>query len=182
MRKWLWVLAGCIVFGVSLLAHLPAQLVVPEQYGKLRFAGIDGALWHGEVEQILFSGKALPARDLEWTVNPVALLTGTLKADFHEQRTPGNRGTIGLRMHSRQLEVQTLHWQIPGSSLDSWFRAGVSLKGQLVLDLQALQLAVNSFFPLRLEGQLEWPDAALQYGPEHWHIGSPLMRFWVKAK
>jgi len=177
MQKWLWFLVACIVFGFSLLAHLPAKLVVPEHYGMIQFVGIGGSVWRGEVKQILFSGKALPIRNLNWTVKPTSLLTGTAKADFYEQQSLTNRGNIGLNLLSRQLELHELHWQFPTRSLDSWFRAGVILQGHFVLDLQTLRLPPNRLFPSQLQGQLAWENAALQMDSEYLHIGSPVMQF-----
>lgn len=178
MQKWLLIIVGCIVFGVSLLAHLPAQLVFPKNSGKFQFMGIGGSVWRGEVKQILFSGKALPIRNLNWTVNPIALLTGTLKADFYEQQTPINRGNMGLNLLSRQLELHALHWQLPASSLESWIQLpGVRAQGHFVLDLQTLQLPANKLFPSQLEGRLDWQNAELQINSNYWHIGSPVMQF-----
>ena len=177
MHKRLLIIVSCSVFGLSLLAHLPAQLVFPKNWEQIQFLGIGGSVWRGEVKQILFSGKALPIRELNWSVNPATLLTGTLKADFHEQQTPINRGNMGLNLLSRQLELHALHWQLPNGSLDSWFRAGVSVQGQFVLDLQTLKLPPNTIFPSQLEGRLDWQNAELQFDSEYWRIGSPLMQF-----
>ena len=177
MQKRLLLMGACIVFVFSLLAHLPAQLVVPERSGKFQFLGIAGTLWRGEVEQIIYSGKALPVRNLNWTVRPAALLTATLKADFQEQQNPTNRGHMKLKLLSRQLELQALHWQLSGSSLDSWFRVGAGLKGDFVIDLQEAQLTADTLLPKQLKGQLDWQNAALQLDSEHWPIGSPVLQF-----
>ena len=178
MQKWLLFIVGCSVFGFSLLAHLPAQLVFPENSGKFQFMGIGGSVWQGEVKQILYSGKTLPIRNLNWTVNPTALLTGTLKADFYEQQTPINRGNMGLNLLSRQLELHALHWQLPASSLDSWMPLPrVRAQGHIVLDLQTLQLPAKQLFPSQLEGRLDWQNADLQIDSKIWRIGSPVMQF-----
>jgi len=177
MRKWLIIVVACIVFGFSLLAHLPARLVVPDRSGEFQFLGVDGTLWRGRVQQILHSGKALPVRNLNWTVRPTALLTGTLEADFEEQQTPSNRGNMRLNLLTRQLELHSLHWHLPGSSLDPWFRVGAGLKGQFEIDLQAAQLAADTLLPSRLQGQLDWRNAALRLDSALWPIGSPVMRF-----
>lgn len=166
-----------MVFGLSLLAHVPAQLVFPQQAGKLRFLGISGSVWRGKIKQILHSGKPLPVRNLNWAVRPAALLTGELKADLYEQQTPENRGTLDLHLWSQAFEVHDLHWQLPDGSLDPWFRPGVSLKGQFVLDLQSLRLSPEQTFPDQVEAQLDWRGAALQMDSEYWNIGSPVMRF-----
>jgi hypothetical protein len=178
MQKWLLFIIGCIVFGFSLLAHLPAQLVFPENSGKFQFMGIGGSVWRGEVKQILFSGKALPIRSLNWSVNPIALITGTLKADFHEQQTPINRGSMNLNLLSRQLELHALHWQLPADSLDAWIPLPrVRVQGHFVLDLQTLQLPAKQLFPSQLKGRLDWQNADLQIDSKIWHIGSPVMQF-----
>lgn len=177
MQKWLWFLVAFIVFGFSLLAHLPAKLVVPKDAGELQLLGISGTVWRGEVKQILYSGKALPVQNLNWTVKPTALLAGTIKAGIREQQAPMNRGLVVVSLLSRQLELQALHWQLPGGSLDPWFRAGVGLQGEFVLDLQTLRLPANGLIPRQAQGRLDWQDAGLQWGSEIWPIGSPLMLF-----
>jgi len=176
MKKWSWFTAAFIVFALSLLTHIPAQLVVPEQSGKLQLLGVDGSVWHGEIKQVMYSGKPLPVRNLSWTVKPAALLAGNLEADVHEQQAPMNRGLVVVSLWSRQLELQALHWQLPGSSLDPWFRAGVSLQGQFVLDLETLRLPANGPIPRQVKGRLDWQNAALQMDSQIWSIGSPLMQ------
>ena len=177
MQKKLWLTSACFVFGVSLIANMPAQLVVPEHAGKLQLLGVDGSVWRGEIKQILYSGKALPVQNLNWTVKPTALLTGMLKADLHEQQAPMNRGQVVVDLMSRQYELQAVQWQLAGSSLDPWFRAGVSLQGQFVLDLQTLGLPASGLIPSKVQGRLDWQDAALRMDSEIWPIGSPLMQF-----
>lgn len=177
MQKWLLFVVACVVFSFSLLAHLPARMVIPQQYGEFQFLGIGGSVWRGEVQQILHSGKVLPVRSLHWTVRPTALLTGTLRADVEEQQTPMNRGRIGLGLWSRQLQLQTLQWQLPGNALDPWFRAGAGLRGHFVIDLQEAQLAADTLLPRRLQGRLDWQNAALQLDSEQWPIGSPVLQF-----
>ena len=62
MHKGLWFTGAGIVFGFSLLAHVPAQIVVPERAGELQLLGISGSVWRGEVKQILYSGRHCPFR------------------------------------------------------------------------------------------------------------------------
>lgn len=182
MRKWLLVILALIVFGFSLLAHAPAQLLLPEARGRFQFQGIGGTLWRGEIQQILHSGKVLPIRNLNWAVRPTALFTGTLEADFYEEQTPTNRGNMRLSLLSRQLELRALHWRLRDGSLDPWFRKDVSLKGQFVLDLQSLQLAANTLLPSRLQGRIDWQNAELQIYSYRWTIGSPVLQFSDKGE
>jgi hypothetical protein len=140
--------------------------------------GIGGTVWQGEVKQILLSGKALPIRNLNWSVDPKALLTGTIKANFYEQLTPINRGNVGLNLLSRQLELHAVDWQLPTGSLDSWNPLqGMRARGHLVLDLQTQQLPARQLFPSQLEGRLDWQNAEVQIDSEIWRVGSPVMQF-----
>lgn len=177
MHKGIWFTAAGLVFGFSLLANAPAQLVVPDTAGKLQLLGIGGSVWRGEVEQILYDGKALPIRNLRWKVRPLSLLVGTLDAEFHEQQATGNRGQVEVDLLSRQYELQTVQWQLPGASLDPWFRTGVDFKGEFALDLQTLRLPANGLIPRRVQGRLDWQTAVLQMGSETWPVGSPSMQF-----
>jgi len=173
-KRWL-IFGGCVVFGVSLLAHLPAKLVLPKSAGKFQFEGIGGSVWRGEVEQVLFYGQPLPVRGLEWSVSPAALLFGTLNANFHERQMPANRGAVELSLFSRQLEVHDLLWHLPAESIDPWTAwAGVRARGQIELDLQTLELPPGATFPSQLEGRTAWQNASLQVGSEYWPIGSPV--------
>lgn len=176
-RKTLLVLAGSAVFGVSLLAQLPARLVVPESVGKLQFRGIRGSVWRGEIEQVLVSGLPLPVHELNWSLSPFALFTGTLKADFYERLVPSNRGSADFKIFSEQLELHALHWAFPMQSFDAWMPViGVSVKGDVVIDLQTLQMPSKDAFPNRVEGQASWQNAVIQNGHEYWTIGSPLVK------
>jgi hypothetical protein len=177
MRKSLWIIAAGGVFGISVLANIPAQLVIPESSGRLQLLGIGGSVWRGEVKQILYDGKALPVRNLNWKVRPTALISGTLKAEFHEQQSPANHGMAVLDLLSRQYELQAVQWQLAGASLDPWFRAGVDFKGEFALDLQTLRLPANGLIPRRVQGRLNWQNAALEMDTELWKIGSPLAQF-----
>jgi len=175
-KRWL-ILGGCVVFGVSLLAHLPASLVVPESTGKFQFEGIGGSVWRGKVEQVLFYGQPLPVRDLAWSVSPAALLLGTLDADFHEQQKPANRGTLQLGLFSRKLEVHDLQWRLTADSVDPWVAwAGVRAQGLVELDLQTLELPPGQSIPSQLAGRAGWQNAALRVGSEYWPIGSPVVQ------
>jgi hypothetical protein len=175
MQKRLLIIGGCVVFGVSLLAHLPAKLVLPKSAGKFQFSGISGSVWRGEVEKLTFYGQPLPVGTLNWSVSPAALLLGTVKADFHEQQNPGNRGSVDWGLFSQQLEVNGLRWRLPAESISPWTAwAGVSAQGQFELDLQTLELPAGQSFPSQLEGQAAWQDAVLRVGSEYWPIGSPV--------
>ena len=177
MRKGLWITAAGLVLGGSVLANMPAQLVVPEQAGKLQLLGIGGSVWRGEVRQILYDSKALPVRDLNWKIRPTALFAGTLKAEFHEQQSPENRGQVVFDLLTQEYELQAVQWQLPGSSLDPWFRAGVGLQGRFALDLQNLRLPANGLIPRRVQGRLDWQNATLQLDSETWPVGAPLAQF-----
>jgi len=176
-KRWL-IVGGFAVFGVSLLAHLPAKLVFPKSLGKFQFDGISGSVWRGEVEQVLFYGQSLPVRDLSWSVSPSALLLGTLDADFHERLIPDNRGSVELSLFSRHLEVHALQWQLPAESIDPWTAwAGVRVQGKIELDLQTLELPPGKTFPSQLRGRAAWQNAVLQVASEYWPIGSPVAQF-----
>lgn len=177
MRKGSWIIAACGMFGISVLANMPAQLVIPESPGRLQLLGIGGSVWRGEVKRILYDGKALPVRGLNWKVRPTALISGTLEADFHEQQSPENHGTAFLDLLSQEYELQAVQWQLSGSALDPWFRAGVDLQGQFAIDLQTLRLPANGLIPRRVQGKLDWQNAVLEMDSELWPIGSPLAQF-----
>lgn len=177
MQKRFLIIGGCVVFGVSLLAHLPARLVVPESAGKFQFNGISGSVWRGQVEQVTFYGQPLPVGALDWSVSPAALFIGTVNADFHEQQNPGNRGSADWNLFSRQLKVHALQWRLPVESISPWTAwAGVSAQGQFQLDLQTLALPPGGTFPGQLEGQAAWQNAVLRVGSEYWPIGSPVVQ------
>jgi len=180
-KRWL-IFGGCVVFGVSLLAHLPAKLVFPKSAGRFQFEGIGGSMWRGEVEQVLLYGQPLPLGKLNWSVGPAALLLGTLDADFREQRKPANRGTVELNLFSRQLEVHDLQWQLPADSFDPWIAwTGVRAQGQFELDLGTLVLPPGESFPSQLEGKAAWQNAVLRVNSDYWPIGSPVVQLFEES-
>jgi len=163
---------------VSLLAHLPAQLVFPKQSGKLQFRGIGGSVWRGEVEQVLYSGIPLPVNGLSWSVSPASLFLGNLEADVQERQNPSNHGGVKLDLFSRQLDLHAVQWRLPAELLDSWLSMlGSSARGDFSLDLQTLQLPRGETFPSELQGRFEWQGALVRNGSQTWPIGSPAMQF-----
>ncbi len=178
MHKWWLIIAGFIVFGASLLAHLPARLFIPEHSGEFRLIGISGSVWNGEIRQILLSDMVLPIGSLHWTVSPTTLLSGTPRAHFCEQQTSTNCGNMDFNLLSREAELNALHWELPAGSIESLIpMPGVRVQGQSILDLQVLQIPPSGLFPSRSEGQLEWQNAGLLINSEPFQIGSPFMQF-----
>jgi hypothetical protein len=182
MQKWLLFIVGLVVFGLSLLAHIPAQLLLRDNSGKLQFAGVSGTAWRGEIRQILFTNKVLPVQDLNWRMNPAALLTGKYKAHFYEEQAPANNGYLSINLFSRKLELHAVQWQTSTASLAQVFPLRVmSAQGQYILELDSLQLPVNAVLPSQLQGRLEWRNAALQTNGETWRIGSPVIALTVES-
>ena len=182
MQKWLLFILGLVVFGLSLLAHMPAQLLLRDNTSNLQFAGISGSVWRGEIRQLLFSNKVLPVQDLSWNMKPAALLTGKYKAHFYERQTPENNGYVSINLFSRQLELHAVHWRTTAASLASAFPLRVMrAQGQYILDLDSIRLPANNSLPSQLQGRFEWQNAALQTDWETWRIGSPVIQLSVEG-
>lgn len=183
MNKWKWIVAGGVVFGASLLAHLPARLVVPKVSGELQFEGISGSVWRGGVRQVSLSGTLLPIGGLDWSVKPLSLFTGKVRADFREQQTPSNRGRAAWGLLSRKVELSEMHWQLSAESMRAWIgMPGLVVQGRFELDLQSLALPPGASFPSQLEGRLEWQDAVLRAGSEYLTVGAPAVALSVEGE
>jgi hypothetical protein len=90
------IIAGCIGFAFFLLLGIPATLITSlGGSDSIRFSGVSGTVWHGEVRHAKIQGMSF--RDISWDLHGQQLLLGRLAGDIEARLPAGSaRGTVAL--------------------------------------------------------------------------------------
>lgn len=84
MKKRYYILIGIISYLFFTLGNVPAAKVISlaEKNAKLpvKLYGVQGSLWNGSADKIIMRGQPT-VNNLEWSINPSALLLARLSAD-----------------------------------------------------------------------------------------------------
>jgi hypothetical protein len=148
-RPTVLIALGLLAVAVFVIATLPASVVVGrlERYGVTADA-VGGTVWSGRAQGLATRGKHLG--DLQWSLRPGALLSGTLGGHAVLVAPDGRIETDFARAWSGQLQLQSARADM---SLAALTALGVSFtrnwRGQVAADLSSLVL----------EG--DWPVAAV---------------------
>ena len=80
MKRTVWItLAALVAFAAILIARMPAAWLLPSgPRAPFACASIDGSLWSGDCEGLIF--QRLPLGDLSWELAPLKLFRGRLAA------------------------------------------------------------------------------------------------------
>lgn len=156
-------LVGIVVYLLALALTLPAALAwrwTAEQWPAARgveVGGVAGTLWSGEA--VAIRRDALELGELRWRLRPGGLLGGALAYDLELAALEGHAaGSLHLRPAAATLR----QWRatLPASRLRELLpRLPLALDGQLVLDLQELQID-RAGGVRAIAGTLGWLDAA----------------------
>jgi len=160
MKKLVWLLFALVVFGVVLLAFLPARFAlehgVDPRHG-LTFSGVSGTAWNGHANEVALRGKPLGA--LDWKLDPFALLKGRKHADL--SISGGEyRGTATVETGGGAIRVTDANMFFPVARLSTLLDVPrLQFLGEVNLKLDRLTL-VDSI-PTELAGEAVWASAAV---------------------
>lgn len=128
-----------IVFVATLLARLPARVLLPLLPPGISCQQPTGTVWHGGCAQLQLHEPKLALLAISWTVHPAALLGVRLSADVASDDpralaraaiTLAHDGTVQLRSLSAQLPLQ--------GGLPGVFPSGLSGQVQVAIDSATL--------------------------------------------
>ena len=164
ISKRQYIVIGSIAYLLALLLTLPANLFTSQinrLHPQLQVSGIEGSLWRGQVDQLLFNQK--PIKNLQWDFQPLALLLGRIQLRLAYQDRDNNI-ELDMAMSIRnQLQITNLEGQINSAFIQSYTPYTVpALHGVLVF--KDLDVILAGRRPLRAEGELEWRGAEVDLG------------------
>jgi hypothetical protein len=176
-RLALLLVAGLIVFGVVLVAYLPASWVVLRLPPGLQIecADVGGSVFEGECLGARFQGK--PVGDATWNLGRLALLRGRLMGDVDLRGALNARADLDLSLGGSG-ELRNLTATLP---LDPQVisQAPADQRATIVADLK--RLVLENHAPRTIEGNLELRDLR-QVGARPLELGSYRAEFDGKAQ
>ena len=149
---------GLILLPVLLLSQTPARVIVMALPGMVALEGISGTVWHGRVARasVLVDGKQFQLGQLEWSLNPISLITLSPSATFSSRR--------GTQRIDSRVSVY-LDGSIAFSDFSASVDVGISrqftplyIGGILMVDVAHLRV-VNQLPETIKVGRLVWQDA-----------------------
>ncbi|MFL0795882.1 MAG: type II secretion system protein N [Cellvibrionaceae bacterium] len=180
-------LLGVLVFIISLLVNIPANVIIPKKLQGLNLHGIQGTLWQGSVAQISQNNQALPVQQLQWNLSALALLTGNISLEIEELNTPAHQASIRYSLTSDTLEVSNAFWELPVQILQPLLptmavQMGVKPQGVLALSFKQLtiegasSLSPNTLpIPTAINGAVKWEGAIINTPAEELIFGTPTL-------
>lgn len=151
--KWLlWLIP---VYVLAFFALAPASLI---SWGVSHFGGInapkllqmEGRLWHGRIgvlQVVTNFGTQLELQQIDYKINPWALLTGRLDMQFSIAQLPSNLLDGGMAIEARSGGIDSLRGVLQGdvgrAIVELNLPVPVPVQGQFRLELE--QYAYNDF-------------------------------------
>jgi general secretion pathway protein N len=139
VKRTLWItLAALLAFAAILIARMPASWLLPSgPNAAFTCASIDGSLWSGACEGLIF--QRMPLGDLSWELAPLRIFLGRLAAHVtlsHEGARASGDVEAGL---SGKLTVRGVLADLP---LDPRVLPAVpaTMRGDIHADLALLEL------------------------------------------
>lgn len=174
--KWL-IAAGLFGLAVGLLARLPAPIAagwLESALPALSVSGVSGSVWEGRAARALY--RDIPLLDVQWSLAPWALLTGSVAATVSTATDAGrlqatvSRGLDGALVVTDAYGVASLAWLAR--------RAGytfVPISGQIRLALERAVIAPD--------GNVQALAGQLTARALHWDLlkPSPLLGTFTAA-
>jgi len=164
MTKKRYIIFGSLVYLLALIMTLPANLFsqqINSIHPRLQVSGIEGSLWHGQIDQLIINNKPLQA--VEWNFQPLALLLGRIQLGLSYADAANNIHldvALGL---GNSLQLHNISGQISPSFVQSFTPYSVpALHGTIIFSDVDLALAARRL--QMANGQLEWRGAAVELG------------------
>lgn len=168
---WIWLLAGIVLYLLSLVIMAPATLVPwylsrqgPQQ--PILLNDVRGTLWQGSAGQASWrspTGPLEPLGQAQWRVHVLPLLVGKVKISLRVNG-PAGQMRMDLQPQGQAYRLTDVTGKIPMSYLTPRLGQFSALdpKGTLVLDLPELQFGPQSF---QGRGKVDWQLAGFGLSP-----------------
>ncbi len=159
MRKL--IILSVVVFILAVLFKTPARVISAQlpKNSPVSLQGVSGSLWEGKAAQINVDGVNLG--EVNWTVNPLGLLTGAAKGDFHiqgqELKADGNY-QISL---GKVLTVDKATFSTTGRFVNKLQRYA-RLDGDFRGSIDHLEMEINEVLaPPVVSGLINWEQGSV---------------------
>jgi hypothetical protein len=152
-------LLAALVFVLTLLARMPASVLLSRVPGALQCTGAAGTVWRGSCEQLAYGPQRVS--DVHWTLHPAALLRAHIALDVVCE-DPGASGQASLEWRpGGDLLIEHLTGTIAPHELGTLLPAGWSASLQLAI----ARARVRAGRLIALAGTLDLQQLQLQAPP-----------------
>ena len=161
-RAWRWWLLGAVAYLVFLGLNFPAQYMAERLAKKmpgLQIAGVEGSLFSGSAQQVIYAGNELGAVD--WHFDWLAPFSFTFGYRVHVHAE--DRDLTGrLDMGPRHTYLRGFEGRVPVSALERWLPTPPgSATGSLAVHLRELSFKAGHMESA--EGAVDLDDAILKW-------------------
>ena len=171
MKRKIIILTG--LFIVLVVAYTPAKLAesfIPQQR-DLSVGGLSGSVWSGNIDYIRV--KDISLSDIDFSVGLFSLLIasptisldvagGDVQGDLDVNLTDDLQNNVDLSDANLSVSASILEKQIPVK--------GVELEG--LISTNDLSVILENKKPKKLEGNIQWNNAALSFAGKNWKLGN----------
>lgn len=161
MKTKTLIIAGLLTFTVSLVATLPASLVIEpaNKQPNIILSGAEGSLWRGSIAQT--SIENISWGEVQWTLQPLSLLTGKLAVNIKTTHPDAYIQGIAKINLSKEITLQDVLFTISSKRINQ-LQAYATFEGQAKGRIDDLFLSDIEFSqaPL-LKGLLNLENASM---------------------
>ncbi len=159
------ILLAVVTFCVSLLAQLPAKVVIdtflsPEQLKQqgIEISGIEGTIWNGKANNIILHNQ--PLGTVNWQFLPYKIFTGELGVEVAFENSEGYIHSKISVDSGQNITLEDTTGKIAASYIA--MRATnfpVTAGGDVLVDLSKVTIIKNK--PANIKGRIIWSKASL---------------------
>jgi hypothetical protein len=163
MKQRYYLIIALVSYLLFTLMNTPAATVISLAQKNIsmpvKFYGVQGSIWNGQADRVMMPSKP-PLDNLQWSLNPLALLLLSLSADIEaqikQQRIVGNIN-IGV---SGNISASGVRAQLNAADVQRMLAMPFGeLGGEFNLDIKSLQWS-GTGLPLA-SGKIIWKNARL---------------------
>ncbi len=163
MKKRYYIIIAIASYLIFTLVNTPAATVisVAEKNVKLpvKFYGVQGSIWRGSSDSLIIQGQP-PINNLQWSLNPFALLIASISADIEasikQQKVLGHISVSS----DGTIEASDVRAKLDASEVQQLIAMPFGeLGGEFNLNIQSLEWQ-NKGLPITT-GTLKWKSAKL---------------------
>lgn len=163
MKQRYYVIIAVVSYLLFTLMNTPAATVISLAEKNIsmpvKFYGVQGSIWNGQADRVMIQSQP-PLDNLQWSLNPLALLLLGLSADIEaqikQQKIIGNIH-IGV---SGNISASDVRAQLAAADVQRMLAMPFGeLGGEFNLDIKSLQLS-GTGLPIA-SGKIIWKNASL---------------------
>jgi len=163
MKQRYYVIIGVVSYLLFVLINTPAATILSLAEKNIsmpvKFYGVQGSIWNGQADRVTIQAQA-PLNNVQWSLNPLALLLASLSADIEAQiKQQKIVGNINISA-SGNISASDVRARLDASYVQSLLAMPFGeLGGDFNLDIKSLQWSGKGL-PVT-SGQINWKNAKL---------------------